>query len=440
MRFQNALSVFIYLLVAEVFFYFVTSVYPGGFFGRYGELLFAAAFSITMMGFLAASIRHGNRITRAYYFLVWLVSLVFAYVLVFHNDMISGIMRLYFGLAVLVALLLSIIEQRRYSQRVKVKIVHDGSADIERQKRIRDRVGYQKALDEQGRQIDDLKEYSERMREMKNRYQKESEEKLLTLAKTREQLDRLAMETELVSKRLNDGLGYKMELERKEAMIAEKNSRIMAAKQRLSELEQKNEALKKVLGKAINMAEGKEELTQKYRNTLKGIADTKRVISELETDNVKLKKIIGKTMIEARRQTELKQKYSKTLRNIQKDKEELEALLVVSPDGTSVHRPNCIVVRNVAKEDRKLIPSWKEAKKGRYKGCKLCNPDKSNESVMKGNVKYRFVGSSGSDKFHKPSCTVLANSISSKDKQYFKSYKQAVKKGYTPCRVCSPQQ
>jgi hypothetical protein len=440
MRFQNALSVFIYLLVAEVFFYFVTSAYPGGFFGGYGELFFAAAFSITMMGFLVASVQHGNRVTRAYYFLVWLVSLVFAYVLVFHNDMISGIMRLYFGLAVLVALLLSIIEQRRFAQRVKIKIVHDQSGEVEKQRRLRDRAGYQNALSEQGRQIDDLKEYSERMKEMKDRYQRESEEKLLTLAKTREELDKLAMQTELVSKRLNDGLAYKIELEKKEGLIADKNKRIEAAKAKLSELEQKNEALKKVLGKAINMAEGKEELRQRYKSTLKGIAETKKVISELETDNVKLKKIIGKTMIEARRQEGLKQKYSKTLRNIQKDKVELEALLVVSPDGKSVHRPNCIVVRNVSKEDRKLIPSWKEAKKGKYKGCKLCNPDKSNESVMKNNVKYRFVGSSGSDKFHKPSCTVLANSISSKDKQFFKSYKQAVKKGYTPCRVCSPQQ
>jgi methylphosphotriester-DNA--protein-cysteine methyltransferase len=97
-------------------------------------------------------------------------------------------------------------------------------------------------------------------------------------------------------------------------------------------------------------------------------------------------------------------------------------------------------VRNIQKKDRKLIPNWKEARAGGYTGCKLCNPDKLNESVKHNYVKYKFVGSKGSDKFHKPSCTVLAHNISPKDKQYFKTYRQAVKNGYTPCRICNPQQ
>jgi hypothetical protein len=394
MRNQNALSVFIYVLVAELFFYFVASVSAGSLFGGYVDLFFAAAFCVTLMGVLAASFKQTGRKIRLFYYLLWIVSLIFVYLYIFHSGTVMPVLKYYFVLAVLIALLLSILGHRGQRIQKRYVVVGTNAAELERQRRLAEKVEYLNALKERGRQLEDLKAYTESLRAVKEKYQLDSEDKLLKLAQTREELDRLGRETEIVGKRLADGMRYKQELVRKEGMLADKSKKMEEVRIRLSELQKKNDALKKVLGKAVN---------------------------------------------EAERQAGLKQKYSKTLNNIHKAKKEEESLLVVSPDGKSVHRPACIAVRNISKENRKLIPSWKEAKKLDYKGCKLCKPYVENDFVMRNGSKFRFVVSRDSDKLHKTNCTVL-KSIADKDKQYFKSYKQAVKKGYTPCRVCNPKQ
>ncbi len=416
MRNPGALSIFIYVMVAELFFYFISSISASRLFGSYADLFFAAAFCVTLMGLLVASYRHTGRRTRLFYYLLWIVSLVFVFIYIFHYGTLIPVLRYYFVLAVLIALLLSIMDGRIQRRYVAVNVKE---ADLERQRRISDKRNYQHALEARKREleaekmiyqqaleekikqleaerhkIDNLKEYTESLRKVKEKYQQECDDKLLKLAQAREELERRNRETEMVGKRLSEGMLYKEELKKKESLLADKSQKMVAAKGRLSELQKRNDQLRKVLEKAVS---------------------------------------------EAERQAELKQKYSKTLNNIKKAKKSEEALLVVSPDGKSVHRPACIAVRNISKDNRKLIPSWKEAKAQNYKGCKLCKPYIENDSIIREGVKYRFVVSRDSDKLHKTNCTVL-RSIPDKDKQYFKTYKQGVKKGYTPCRVCNPKQ
>lgn len=393
MRNHDALSVFIYVLVAELFLYFVASFSMGNLLGGLGDLFFAAALCITLLGILVASYRHGSRKLRFFYYLLWIVSLIFVYLYIFHYGEVQPFLKYYFMLAVLVALLVSILDRKVHGQR-KYIVVKSKDAEMERQRRLSESIMYQREIDEQNKRLEDLKAYTEKLRSVKAKYQQESEDKLLKLAKAREELDRQANETQMVGKRLADGVRYKEELDKKDSMLADKNRKMQEDRQKLSELQKKNDALRKVLNKAIG---------------------------------------------EAEKQSELKQKYSKTLTNIRKAKKEEEALLVVSPDGKSVHRPACIAVRTISKENRRLIPNWKEAKAEGYKGCKLCKPHEENDYVIRDGVKYRFVVSRDSDKIHKTNCTVL-KSISDSDKVYLKSYKSAVKKGYTPCRVCNPKQ
>ncbi len=52
-------------------------------------------------------------------------------------------------------------------------------------------------------------------------------------------------------------------------------------------------------------------------------------------------------------------------------------------------------------------------------------------------VKDNFVGSSSSDKFHRPECG-LAKKISPKNRVWFRGAKDAESQGYKPCSLCSP--
>ena len=152
-----------------------------------------------------------------------------------------------------------------------------------------------------------------------------------------------------------------------------------------------------------------------------------------------LERKLARKQKEAERQEELKKQYSKSLRSIRKHKKEEKELLIVSPDGKSVHRPKCIAVRHISKEHRKLIKNWATAKKEHYEGCKLCKPHIKPQVIVKGNIKYKFISSKISDKIHKASCNLTRN-IETKDMVYFRTYKASLKKGYTACRVCNPDE
>ena len=49
----------------------------------------------------------------------------------------------------------------------------------------------------------------------------------------------------------------------------------------------------------------------------------------------------------------------------------------------------------------------------------------------------KFIGNSSSKKFHKPACQ-WAQKISSSNRIAFSSRDEAVKSGYSPCKVCHP--
>jgi methylphosphotriester-DNA--protein-cysteine methyltransferase len=159
----------------------------------------------------------------------------------------------------------------------------------------------------------------------------------------------------------------------------------------------------------------------------------RKIISKLMTEKSNLEDKLSIKEKEIAKQEELKNKYSKTLRIIRKRKKQEEELLVVAYDGKSVHRPKCIAVRNIPKDNRKLIANWKTAEKEGYRGCGLCRPHIMPKVVVMGSRKYKFVASKDSDKVHKLSCVLVKNI---KDKDLFTTYKQALKKGYTACRVC----
>ena len=49
----------------------------------------------------------------------------------------------------------------------------------------------------------------------------------------------------------------------------------------------------------------------------------------------------------------------------------------------------------------------------------------------------KYAGSINSDIFHYPNCK-WAKKIKKENKIWFKSRKEALDKGYTPCKVCNP--
>ncbi|MCF7859984.1 MAG: hypothetical protein K9N07_11800 [Candidatus Cloacimonetes bacterium] len=236
-------------------------------------------------------------------------------------------------------------------------------------------------------------------------------------------------EIELKNQKANEAYNKNEKLESKTAALEKEiseskskinsyRSEIKSYKTEINSYKKEIDTLKKQLEKTSKI-----EVTQTQR----------RRISKLLSEKTELEKTLSKKEQEIEKQAELKQKYSKSLRNIRKSRKAEEELLVVAQDGKSVHRPKCIAVRNIPKDNRKLIANWKTAQKDGYKGCGLCRPHIIPKVITKGNRKFRYVASKGSDKVHKLSCVLVKNI---KEKDLFSTYKQALKKGYTACRVC----
>ncbi len=185
-------------------------------------------------------------------------------------------------------------------------------------------------------------------------------------------------------------------------------------------------------------AREQDSVIKRQKATLKQVSEKSvKTDDELKKETAKLERELRTKEAEAEKEAELKRQYSRSLKNIRKKKKEEEELLVVSNDGKSVHVPRCIVVRNIPKESRKLVKDWKTAEKEGFKGCKLCKPHIKAKSITKDNVEYLFIASKSSDKIHKAACMLVKN-IESKDRTYFKTYRAALKKGYTACRICNP--
>lgn len=62
------------------------------------------------------------------------------------------------------------------------------------------------------------------------------------------------------------------------------------------------------------------------------------------------------------------------------------------------------------------------------------DPEQAFREMLK---QYRYVGSSGSDKYHKPTCR-WTNEINDSNLVHFDSEEEAVAAGYSPCGTCKP--
>jgi len=228
----------------------------------------------------------------------------------------------------------------------------------------------------------------------------------------------------------------KNELQKQKEKTEEIQTRIKGKTQTITKLKNKTSQIAKSFNKSEKQINSLNTKIVQLNKRKSSSAKEKKKIAELKTEQQKFQRELARSKKEAKKESELKIKYSKTLLNIRKRKKEAEELLVISSDGKSVHKPKCIIVRNVPKENRKLMKNWKTAKKQGLKGCKLCKPHTKDTTVQNNHIQYKFVASKDSDKVHKASCLLVKN-INRKEKIFFKNYKAALKKGYTSCRICN---
>ena len=371
MKQENSITMFIFLLVANFYLYFISGVSSIRFVNTYGEIVSTIMFSLILFGLYMTSIRSEFK-TRSLYFFYFGLFIVSLLILVFQffSINVDTIVQYYFGLAILIALFISIIDYRLVVINRAKTLLRCKMEATEMKKDI-------------SKLHSDISIKDEQLRKKDAKYR--------TLSK------------ELAS--------YQDQAQKIEKQLSKSSDYVASLNDKIGELKDKNKKLSK----------------------------DKKKTSEIKANQKKLEREIKKSKKEMQRQEDLKSQYSKTLRNIRQKKKEQQELLVVSSDGASVHRPHCIVVRNVPKENRKLVKNWGVAKKEGYKGCGLCKPHIKPKFILKNDIKYGFIASKASDKVHKASCT-LVKRIATKDRDYFRSYKAALKKGYTACRVCNPEQ
>jgi hypothetical protein len=371
MKYENSVTIFIFTLLASLFLFFISSMSGLGRISFYGEIISVIFFAISLIGMFIASLKITSTrwLSYLYYLLLFIVAIVMLFFRVFYME-ISNITRYYFVLAVLIALLLSILDIKRY--------------------------------------------FLLRIRALR-RF------KILATS-----LEQKVAKLEADLKKANS------DVEKLRLMIVAKDEEIKAEKEKAAALARAEKKSRKERAEAVRTA-------GMYKSRNEKLTDQKKKVDELTKEKAKLEREVSSKEKEITKQAELKAKYSKTLNGIRKRKKEDQELLVVSEDGSSVHRPKCISVRNVTKENRKLIKNWKTAKKEGYKGCGLCKPHEKDEVIVRKGVKYKFLGAKDSDKVHKASCVLIKN-IDEKDRKYFRSYRAAVKAKYTACRVCNPEQ
>ena len=422
MKYENSLTVFTFLLIASLYLYFVTSISSFRVINVCGEIISIVAFSITLLGLFISSFKIKKSLSCFYYFGLFLLSLLVlvSYIL---PVVINNLMYYYFILAILIALLLSLLDFR-YLILVKSRMVEQYR--IRMFKLQNELQGQKKAIEryksEAEKKAAEVKEAKGQVTEIKS--------KSYSISKKASELQQ---NTYNLQKQLN---GQKKSTERYKSEAEKKAAEVKEAKGQVTEIKSKSYSVNKELKQRekhiLALKKRSDELKKRNENLAKG----KKSIAQFKLSQEKLKRDLTKTQKEVNRQAELKAQYSKTLRSIRKRKKEEEELLIVSSDGKSVHRPKCIAVRNIPKENRKLIKNWEDAQKEGYKGCGLCKPHIKPQVIINDNVEYKFVASKISDKVHKASCMQVKN-INRKDRDYFKTYKAALKKGYTSCRICN---
>ncbi|MBN1385566.1 hypothetical protein JW968_01150 [Candidatus Woesearchaeota archaeon] len=188
--------------------------------------------------------------------------------------------------------------------------------------------------------------------------------------------------------------------------------------------EQTNKKLSYTAGalKAQNRKLGEDMEKMKKSVSRKAGAKTKKLEEELD----KMKKA-------SKASTE---KLKKELASVKKRAKRAPAMkadshFVASKTGNTFHRPHCVAVNKIAKEQVVWYDTAKKAQKAKYKACKVCNPLSSN-----GKKRY-FVANKDGNKVHRASC-VVADKIPKKKRIVFRQENAALKKGYKPCKLCFP--
>lgn len=111
-----------------------------------------------------------------------------------------------------------------------------------------------------------------------------------------------------------------------------------------------------------------------------------------------------------------------------------ERRFVVDKSKGIYHLLDCPLLKNIAGKNKLEMGAKEIIDKG-YRPCEVCKPILSTPPL--GKEKGQYVGSKSSLKFHRLDCP-WAKKISEENRIYFKSREEAIKHGYTPCKVCKP--
>ncbi|MEI8175287.1 MAG: Ada metal-binding domain-containing protein [Candidatus Omnitrophota bacterium] len=99
---------------------------------------------------------------------------------------------------------------------------------------------------------------------------------------------------------------------------------------------------------------------------------------------------------------------------------------VASKGSDKYHLADCGTAKKIDAANKVTFATPEEAIKAGYSPCKVCNPPV--KTVV-------FVGSKSSDKYHQSTCKTAAN-ISKENLVTFASENEAEKAGYSPCQLC----
>ena len=103
-----------------------------------------------------------------------------------------------------------------------------------------------------------------------------------------------------------------------------------------------------------------------------------------------------------------------------------EAGYVASKGGEKFHTTDCSTAKKITADKLVKFATPDEAVKAGYSPCKVCNPPPSVDAL---------VATKGGEKYHKQGCRILAK-VDTANKVYYKDAAAAEKDGYKPCAIC----
>ena len=103
-----------------------------------------------------------------------------------------------------------------------------------------------------------------------------------------------------------------------------------------------------------------------------------------------------------------------------------QSKLVASKNSDKYHLDTCATAKKIDAANKVTFNTPEEAVKAGYSPCKVCNPPAKSAA---------FVASKNSDKYHVPTCAMAAK-ITPENKVTFASKEEAEKAGNKPCQIC----